>query len=122
MVIKDLEAPEKRMFKDKEYKISKKRFAIKTIHIARAIIKIIEKSIYLTTELYTPKNQKEITQNRGVQSNLIDCSKLTEKRSTSLITKANKLAEHKQIKSVSKTINFLFNLEVANKAFLSFIN
>ena len=40
------------------------------------MIAITEKSIYLTTELYTPTYQKEITQKKGSQSNLKNSSKL----------------------------------------------
>jgi len=49
--------------------------AKKTIQIALAMMITTEKSIYLTTELYTPKNQKEVTQNKGSHMSLKNCSK-----------------------------------------------
>ena len=38
---------------------------------------IAEKSMYLTTELYTPSNQKTITLSTGTKRNLKNCSKFT---------------------------------------------
>ena len=103
------------------YRNANNKLKRKIIAIALAITMITEKSMNLTAELYTPINQKEKTQNIGTHNNLIDCSKVMEKKSTSLIIIANKLARQIHKKSLNKTINFLLNRDVEIITFLKFI-
>ena len=89
--------------------------------VAFARTNITERSIYLTTELYTPQNQKVVKKRADNQNRSNIIFGLIVSVSISLIKTTKKIAKDIEIKSLSIANNFLFNLEVSSKDFFRFI-